>query len=82
MRGTTLGVAVVPDFNYDAEAGLITRAGVPQASVDKLALALAGIVAMPQVSAGFAKAGLEPASDTTPERLANVCARIGANMKA
>ena len=73
----------MPDFNYDAEAGLIARVGVPQASVDQLALALARIVAMPEVSAGFAKAGLEPVSDTTPERLAErMRARISASTKA
>jgi tripartite-type tricarboxylate transporter receptor subunit TctC len=65
-----LSIAVVPDFNYDAEVGLIARAGVPQPIIDQLAQALARIVVLPEVIAGFAKAGLEPVSNTTPERLA------------
>lgn len=62
--------AGVPGFDHDAEVGLIARAGVPQPIVDVLARTLAGIVANPEVVAGFAKAGLEPVSDTSPGHLA------------
>lgn len=60
----------LPGFDHDAEVGLIARAGVPRPIIDRLARELAVIVANPEVVAGFAKAGLEPAADTSPEHLA------------
>ena len=66
----SIAEAGVPGFDHDAEVGLIARAGIPQPIVDRLAHALAGIVANPEVVAGFAKAGLEPVPDTSPGHLA------------
>lgn len=62
--------AGAPGFNHDAEVGLIARTGVPPAIVDKLAQALARTLGAPEVAAGFANAGLQPVSNTTPARLA------------
>ena len=62
--------AGVAGFDHNTEAGLIARAGTPHAIINRLSQALGRMVAMPEVAAGFAKAGMEPVPDTTPARLA------------
>ena len=62
--------AGIPGFEHRTALGLVVRAGTPRAHIDRLSATLGRIVAAPETIARFQANGLEPVSDTSPERLA------------
>jgi tripartite-type tricarboxylate transporter receptor subunit TctC len=62
--------AGAPDFDHSAGLAIMAPAGTPRAVIDKLSAAIAKAVALPDTVTRFAAIGLEPASNSSPEHLA------------
>lgn len=60
------------DFDHSGGLGLLAPVGTPQAIIDKLSAAISKAVATPEVINRFAVIGLEPASNSSPERMAEI----------
>ncbi len=57
------------DFDHAGSLGLLAPAGTPQAIIDKLSAAIAKAVTTPDTVTRFASLGLEPAVNSSPERM-------------
>lgn len=67
----------VADFESYLWMGIVVPAGMPQAIVDKLAVATRQAVALPETLARFEKDGVEPVGNTPAEFRSLISHEIG-----
>ena len=71
----SMGDAGIRDFDFPGENALFAVAGTPKPVIDKLAAAVAKVLAMPEVIAKLHAAGVEPPKTPTPAALAETIQR-------
>ena len=71
----SMGDAGIRDFDFPGENALFAVAGTPKPVIDKLAAAVANVLAMPEVIAKLHAAGVEPPKTPTPAALAETIRR-------
>lgn len=67
--------AGLKDFHFPGENALFAPAGTPRAEIDKLAAAVARVLAMPEAVSRLHAAGVEPPLTATPAALAETIRR-------
>ncbi len=60
----------MPDFRFDAWAGLLMPAGTPQAAIDTLAASLDKLAKSPQFEKQVLELGMKPVTDDSPQAFA------------